>query len=170
MTASPKKGKTKPKGAFPERSTDEIPRNLALRRFITLLGREPIEGHCTPRRKRPPGCPFSVGMEDVRERVGATQGSRPLRATCCGPIETLANPKPSRSRISGISFCGPSRWEWSFNLLEARDGNQFGGGLRRRWPKKHASALLVVADTIYISTTTTAKRLVDSRRSEPPCQ
>jgi len=100
------------------------------------------------------GLSFSVGMETFGKELELLKEAVPYAR----PVAVLSNPaNPNQPlAISGISSAAKSLGV-ELQLLEARDGNQFGGAFEAM-AKEHASALLVVADTIYINN---RKRLVD---------
>ncbi len=150
MTASPKK-KTKPKGAFLKEAQMKFPK-LALRRFNAAWARA-IEDTARPG-GNVTGLSFSVGMETFGKGLELLKEAVPY-ARRVAVLSNPANPNQPLA-ISGISSAAKSLGV-ELQLLEARDGNQFGGAFEAM-AKEHASALLVVADTIYINN---RKRLVD---------
>ena len=135
-----------PSSAAAKKATDTIP-------IVMIAAGDPVGVGLIKSLARPggnvTGLSFSVGMETFGKGLELLKEAVPY-ARRVAVLSNPANPNQPLA-ISGISSAAKSLGV-ELQLLEARDGNQFGGAFEAM-AKEHASALLVVADTIYISTT-----------------
>jgi putative ABC transport system substrate-binding protein len=140
-----------PSSAAAKKATDTIP-------IVMIAAGDPVGVGLIKSLARPggnvTGLSFSVGMETFGKGLELLKEAVPY-ARRVAVLSNPANPNQPLA-ISGISSVAKSLGV-ELQLLEARDGNQFGGAFEAM-AKEHASALLVVADTIYINN---RKRLVD---------
>ena len=140
-----------PSSAAAKKATDTIP-------IVMIAAGDPVGVGLIKSLARPggnvTGLSFSVGMETFGKGLELLKEAVPY-ARRVAVLSNPANPNQPLA-IGSISSVAKSLGV-ELQLLEARDGNQFGGAFEAM-AKEHASALLVVADTIYINN---RKRLVD---------
>ncbi len=140
-----------PSSAAAKKATDTIP-------IVMIAAGDPVGVGLIKSLARPAGnvtgLSFSVGMETFGKGLELLKEAVPY-ARRVAVLSNPANPNQPLA-ISGISSVAKSLGV-ELQLLEARDDNQFGGAFETM-AKERASALLVVADTIYIIN---RKRLVD---------
>ena len=140
-----------PSSVAAKKATDTVP-------IVMIAAGDPVGVGLIKSLARPggnvTGLSFSVGMETFGKGLELLKEAVP-HARRVAVLSNPSNPNQPLA-ISGISSAAKSLGV-ELQLLEARDGNQFGGAFEAI-AKERASALLVVPDTIYIIN---RKRLAD---------